>query len=370
MNISKDGKTLYFSDEEIDNETKGEKKVFVTKRINGKESHVKAEKRKNIGKHLESKDGIKENIDDDEIFNFNSEMVLGIPMDEDSKEEKKRKKKNKKRAQKNKKKFAKNVQEQNTKNKALKRKKTKKKKKINKKLVGFFSILIIIGVIIALALTAPIFNITDIEVYGNNQITSNTIISLSRLKKGENIFKFNNSVQERIKENSYIDSVKISRKLPGKVAITVEERKIKYQTNLINSYVYIDKNGYILENSSERKEGIPLIVGLSAKEDELMNEKRLKTEDLEKINNIIKIVDASKAINIDNLITEINTEDKSNYVLYLESKNKKINIGDTSNLTNKMLYVQKMLENEEGKKGSLFVNGDLSAGFKPYFREE
>ena len=41
MNISKDGKTLYFSDEEIDNETNGEKKVFVTKRINGKESHVK-----------------------------------------------------------------------------------------------------------------------------------------------------------------------------------------------------------------------------------------------------------------------------------------------------------------------------------------
>ena len=176
MNISKDGKTLYFSDEEIDNETKGEKKVFVTKRINGKESHVKAEKRKNIGKHLESKDGIKENIDDDEIFNFNSEMVLGIPMDEDSKEEKKRAKKNKK-----------NTVNQTKKAKAPKKKKSKKKKKINKKVIGFFSILIIIGGIIALALTAPIFNITDIEVYGNNQITANTIISLSRLKKGENI---------------------------------------------------------------------------------------------------------------------------------------------------------------------------------------
>ena len=366
MNISKDGKTLYFSDEEIDNETKGEKKVFVTKRINGKESHVKAEKRKNIGKHLENKNDIKENIDDDEIFNFNSEMVLGIPMDEDSKEEKKRAKKSKKRAQKNKK----NTVNQTKKAKAPKKKKSKKKKKINKKVIGFFSILIIIGVIIALALTAPIFNITDIEVEGNNKITSNTIISLSGLKKGENIFKFNNLVQEKIKENAYIENVKISRKLPGKVVIEVEERKIKYQTNLINSYVYIDKNGYILENSSERKEGIPLIVGLSAKEDELMNEKRLKTEDLEKINNIIKIVDASKAINIDNLITEINTEDKSNYVLYLESKSKKINIGDTSNLTNKMLYVQKILENEDGKTGSIFVNGDLSAGFKPYFREE
>ena len=88
MNISKDGKTLYFSDEEIDSETNGEKKVFVTKRINGKESHVKAEKRKNIGKHLE--DNIKQQefeIGDDEIFSFNSEMVLGVNSS-DEKEEK------------------------------------------------------------------------------------------------------------------------------------------------------------------------------------------------------------------------------------------------------------------------------------------
>lgn len=101
-----------------------------------------------------------------------------------------------------------------------------------------------------------------------------------------------------------------------------------------------------------------------------MNEKRLKTEDLVKINNIIKIIDAAKAINIDTIITEINTENKDNYVLYIESKSKKINIGDTTNLTNKMLYVQKILENEEGKSGSAFVNGDLNSGFKPYFREE
>ena len=53
MNISKDGKVLYFSDEEIDNETNGEKKVFVTKRINGKESHVKV--RENDSKKMQSK---------------------------------------------------------------------------------------------------------------------------------------------------------------------------------------------------------------------------------------------------------------------------------------------------------------------------
>ena len=379
MNISKDGKTLYFSDEEIDSETNGEKKVFVTKRINGKESHVKAEKRKNIGKNLE--DNIKQQefeIGDDEIFSFNSEMVLGVnSSDEKEEKTKARGKKSKVKKEKNKKKPKKErtkdrfaeQSEQPTKPRTSKKRKKSKKKKINKKVIGFFSIIILIAIIVVLALTAPIFNITDITVNGNNQVSTNMIINLSGLRKGENIFKFNSTVEQKIKENTYIESVNIKRKLPGTVIISVKERTVKYQINLINSYVYIDKNGYILENSSEKKD-VPVIVGLSIKEDEMLNEKRLKTEDLEKLNDIIKIIDSAKTINIDNLITEINTENKENYVLYLESKGKKINLGDTSNLTNKMLYVKKILEKEEGKTGSAFVNGDLSAGFKPYFREE
>ena len=248
MNINKDGRTLYFSDEEIDNETNGEKKVFVTKRINGKESHVKTEKRKNIGKSLEKSSKIP--IEDDEIFNFNSEIVLGVNQEE-SKKGNKKKKKN-----------LKNKKTNNPKTESAKqnhKKKKRKKKKINKKVLGFFSILLLIIGIIVAALTAPIFNITEIQVKGNSKVATNTIISLSGLKSGENIFKFNSSIEQKIKENRYIDTVQVSRKLPGTVNIKVEEREAKYQVNLINSYVYIDKNGYILENASEKK-NVPVIV--------------------------------------------------------------------------------------------------------------
>ena len=204
MNISKDGKTLYFSDEEIDSETNGEKKVFVTKRINGKESHVKAEKRKNIGKNLE--DNIKQQefeIGDDEIFSFNSEMVLGVnSSDEKEEKTKARGKKSKVKKEKNKKKTKKErtkdrfaeQSEQPTKQRTPKKRKQSKKKKINKKVIGFFSIIILIAIIVVLALTAPIFNITDITVNGNNQVSTNMIINLSGLRKGENIFKFNSTV--------------------------------------------------------------------------------------------------------------------------------------------------------------------------------
>ena len=353
MNISKDGKTLFFSDDEIENNTNGEKKVYVTKRINGKESHSKIEKEENLK------------------FDFNDEVVIGVTpkkkIDINEKNIKNTSKNNKstKRKNNNKKLQKNSINEANK----IKSSQKKKKKKKSKKILKIFSCLLLISAIIVFALITPIFNITKIDVTGNSQISSDTIISLSGLKKGENIFKFNNSIIQNIKENQYIEEVKIKRKLPGTIIISVNERTVKYQIKLINSYAYIDKNGYILEISNAKKE-VPVIVGFSVTENDLINKKRLETEDLEKLNKMHKIIDAAKSVEIDKLITEINIEDESNFYLYIESENKKVFIGDSTNLTNKMLYLKKILEETHESSGSIFVNGDISNGFKPYFRPE
>ena len=355
MNINTNGKNLYFSDEEIDTIAGGEKKVFVTKRINGKESHVKAERKKsNTGKHLK-----KDKEEDEEIFNFNTEIVLGINKSKEKEKEEKKAKKNKKT--------------NNKKNKHKKRNNKKhyeaKKKKPNKLVITIITTIVLLIIITIFALMAPIFNITSIEVQGNNKINKEEIISLSNLKKGDNIFRFNKSIISKIKENAYIESAEIKRNLPGTVIISIKERTVKYQINIINGYTYIDKNGYILEHSSTKSD-VPVIAGLKSTENVLLNEKRLQDEGLETLNDVSKILDAAKTIGKDNIITEINVENKHDYILYLESENKRIYIGDTSNLTNKMLYVQRILEGEQGKSGTAYVNGDISAGFKPYFREE
>ena len=342
MNINKDGKTLYFSDDEIDNNTNGEKRVYVTKRINGKESHQKAEK--NIKKK----------------FDFNDEIVIGVTKKEPQNSNKSNEYKNQ-----NKKKSNKN----NTIRKSKADSKKVKKKKKHKKIIAFFSCCLLIAIVIIFAFTTPIFNITSIEVSGNNKISADTIISISGLKKGQNIFKYNNSTIQNIKENKYIDEVLLKRKLPRTVIISIKEREVKYQIKLLNSYAYIDKNGYILEVSTVKQE-VPIIVGFNMEENELINKKRLEIEDLEELNKILKVMDAAKSIDIDNIITEINIDNKDNYYLYIESQNKKVYIGDTSNLTKKMLYIKKILEEESGKSGMIFTNGDIGSGFKPYFREE
>ena len=344
MNINKDGKTLYFSDDEIDSNTNGEKKVYVTKRINGKESHQKVDKE------------IKSN------FDFNNEIIIGVTKKEpqDFNKPKEEKNQNKNTGNKNN-----TVRKRKSKTKSKK----KKRKKSSKKIITFVSCCLLIAIVIIFALTTPIFNISNIEVNGNSKISTDTIISISGLKKGQNIFKFNNSTIQNIKENNYIDEVQIKRKLPGTIIISVKEREIKYQIKLLNSYAYIDKNGYILEVSTVKKE-VPIIVGFNIEENELINKNRLEVEDLEELNKILKVLDSAKTINIDSIITEINIENKDNYYLYIESQNKKIYIGDTSNLTKKMLYIKKILEEESDKSGTIFTNGDISSGFKPYFRQE
>lgn len=275
MNISKDGKTLYFSNEEIDHDTSGEKKVFVTKRINGKESHVNAKEiKKNKGKHIKQEKQEQE----EEIFNFNHEIVIGVNQKEESKNPKKEKKRNQKNRKNNlKKEPPKNSNQKNQKKTAQKR----KTRKVSKKILAFFTSILIIAIVVLFALTAPIFQITEIQVQGNQKVDTETIISLAGLKKGENIFRFNNSIIQNIKENTYIESAKITRKLPGTVIISVEEREVKYQINFINSYAYVDKNGYILENSTVKKE-VPVLVRFIGNRRANVKERKTKKRRLRK----------------------------------------------------------------------------------------
>ena len=245
------------------------------------------------------------------------------------------------------------------------KKKVKKKNGIIKKIIPIILIIVSISIF---SLITPIFNITEIKVEGNEKVETDSIISLSGLKIGENLFRNSKSkVKNNIKENTYIDTVTMKREPPGTISLVVKERKVEYQIKLIDGYVYIDNQGYILDVSSEDA-NLPFIEGFE--EEELLNEKRLTKEDLKKLNTIIKIMEAIKTVDLQTLITSINAANEQEYILYLKKEKKYAYIGDASNLNNKVLYMQTMIEKEKKNSGIMFLNGNISEGFKPYFREE
>ena len=249
--------------------------------------------------------------------------------------------------------------------------KSKKKRKLILKIIKWLTLLaIIIGGTIY-AMLSPIFNIKEVEVIGNSKISSETIISLSGITIDQNMFSFRTSnVRESIKNNAYIDTVEIHRDLPDKISLVVTERKTTYMIKFGNAYAYINNQGYILE-ITDKEEAVPIITGYETLDENIQEGNRLNTEDLEKLNDVLKIMEAasSSGNNLKNLITKIDISDKSNYILDLKTQKKQIYFGDATNLSTKMLWIDQILGEEKKSEGILYLNMDLNTD-RPYFREK
>ena len=379
MKNQSENNLLYFEDDEIVTGKTKNKKVFVTKRINGKETHVKQEK----PKETEYK-----RVPNTQGFNFEREIVIGVNSkkhEPNNKSFNKPIEKRKKRGPGAKNEHSNKLNKKASKNKKIKNKSDKKrvkkedtykkmeikpKSKVNKILVTILTFTLMVVSIAIMALVTPLFKIQEIKVEGNIKVTTANIINLSGIKIGENLFKNNKKeIANNIKENTYIDSVEMKRTLPGTIDLKITERQIEYQIKLISSYIYIDQKGNILENS-ESKENTMILEGYKTTEEQLINGKKLCDEDIQMLSKVQKIKEALNNNGIEQFEISINIQKENDLIIYIKSENKKIYIGDTTNLANKMLYVNKILEKEKGHSGIIFINGDLNAGFKPYFREE
>lgn len=287
-----------------------------------------------------------------ELFDFDKEIVIGMPRISDDKEKNKKNKKTSVNTNKNK---------QNAKKKLTKQQQIaiKKKKAILKIVKVLTLIIVIIGVSIYVALS-PLFNIKEINVTGNSKLSKEEIISLSELKTDENTFKVSKkNIKNKVKANAYIENVKIRRKLPDKVEIIVVERVATYMIPFANSYIYINNQGYMLEITSQKAE-MPAIVGISTPEEELHEGQRLISEDLVKLGEVLQIMESANTNELVDLITKIDISNRQDYILTLEKEKKAIHLGDVSNLSTKMAYVKKILNDEKGVEGEILVNTDLT----------
>ena len=372
-------------------------------------------KRKKVNTNKEKHINQVENTNDNK-FNFDEEIVIGLRrLDEPKITEEKKKKNKKKNTNKSKKtnkqtkkadkktkkqyqgeieepeiliksKYMRNYEEPEKNTEKINKKKrtkkqpakltkkqqrAKKKRKTVLKIIKWLTLIaIIIGGIIY-AMLSPIFNIGEIVVQGNSKISTETIISLSGLNIDENIFKFRTSnVEEQIKQEAYIDTVDIKRKLPDKVEITVGERKATYKLAYGNAYAYINNQGYILEVTSV-KGTIPLITGYSTSQNDIKAGNRLCTEDLERLEDVLEIMEAASSVDnkLRRAIKEINISNKNNYVLNLSTEKKIVNLGDVSNLSTKMLWINEFIKREDGIEGTIMLNVDLNTDM-PYFNEK
>lgn len=134
--------------------------------------------------------------------------------------------------------------------KGIRRRKRRKKRYLLR-----FIILVAICVAAVLVAHLEYFDVTEIAVTGNEEISDEEILELSEVHEGMSIFDVHPVfVKHRIRENLYLDEVKVRRKLPGNVTIEVSEKEALAQFPMGKKYVVTDNEGVVVEISGEMKQ--------------------------------------------------------------------------------------------------------------------
>ncbi len=229
---------------------------------------------------------------------------------------------------------------------------------------------IIVGILVFLC-KSELFNICNIEITGNGQISKEMLLELSGINLNANIFLTNtNKAEKQISQNTYIKEVKIKRILPDKIKIEITEKEKTYMVQIDENVAYLDKTGYILEISPNKLDNLIMLYGYSTAKAEISEGNTLNEEDLKRLEDVHQIVKSSEKMELNDKITSIDIKDKFDYTLNLQTYKKIVYIGDTSNLSTKMLRTKDIIDKTIDKEGKIFVNGKFSEGFDPYFREE
>ena len=94
---------------------------------------------------------------------------------------------------------------------------------------------------------APLFDITEIRVGGNETISKDEIVVSSGLRIGSNLLKYSpDQVEEDLLSHPYIKTAAVSRLLPNKVNIKVSERRPMAIISAEERFLVLDDSGYCL----------------------------------------------------------------------------------------------------------------------------
>ena len=123
---------------------------------------------------------------------------------------------------------------------------------------------IVAAVIVLLEVILMSIRITEITVTGNKQYTADELRGLLFKDKWDRntIYCFYKDHFKEHEQIPFVEDYKIVFQSPTRVEIIVYEKSVVGYVSYMGSYMYFDKDGIIVESSSNKLEGIPWVTGL------------------------------------------------------------------------------------------------------------
>ena len=230
-------------------------------------------------------------------------------------------------------------------------------------------VLVLLIAFIAFLMT-PVFQIKTVEIEGCDRVSEQEVRNLINIGENANLYRVTNfRINRELKENRYIESVKVKRIIPSTLKIIIKERTVNYLFKTEQGYVCVDNYGYVLDIVSEPIEGIIKVYGYKTPQEEMIVGEKIRQEDIDNFESIYIIKKVAENNEIAGIFSAVDISNNDDYVMYLESENKRVHLGNKNNLDIKMPYVKKIIAKEAGRSGEIYVNMDLNKK-NPYFRED
>ncbi len=209
------------------------------------------------------------------------------------------------------------------------------------------------------------FHIDSIEVTGNKHYSKEQIKDFV-LENGyiDNtiLLMLKNKIKP-VEDIPFVAKLDVEYVSAHKITITVYEKAMAGCVEYMNSYVYFDEDGYVLEISQRKLEDAPCITGMSF--DTMEMHEKLPIEDEERFKLILKLTQLIQKYELH--IDSIRFTSKGEIVLGHDEI--RVEIGDGSILERQLIDLGQILDSLQGKKGTLdmrdfeVMNG--KASFKP-----
>ncbi|MGN0383886.1 MAG: cell division protein FtsQ/DivIB [Eubacterium sp.] len=218
-------------------------------------------------------------------------------------------------------------------------------KNVSKKVIVLIVILLITVFMLAFFM---IFKIENIDVTGNEKYTDEEIkdyIFENNYERNTVLFFFENTFGKK-KEIAFVEDYDIEIESYNSVKITVYEKSIVGYIEYMGNNMYFDKDGMVVESSTEILDNIPKVTGMTF--DYIVLYEKLPVENEKVFSLLLDVTQTLEkyALKVD----KIYISDKLETTLYID--NVKVELGN-SDINEKMVTLNDLYTNLEGYSGTL-----------------
>ena len=220
--------------------------------------------------------------------------------------------------------------------------------------IGLYILLILILLIAAgVCIVMNVFTVENVVVEGN-ELYSSTQIENMVLNDEYSWNSLYVDLKYRfvdIGEVPFVDTMEVSLDNPHTVHIKVYEKGMLgyLYINSIGQNAYFDKDGFVVETSTEVIDGVPKITGISCEEVVLYEKLQLENSDI--LRDLLNLTQTLKKYNL--LPDEIQYDSNMEPVLYYGTI--QVKIGSEDNLSQKVVRLSIILPQLDGLSGTLHL---------------